>query len=70
MDRQNGADVDIKVYPNGDRLLVADSNEIVSEVYIKPALHEKKIFLIKNIDSLNVASASAITLFCLDKLNS
>ena len=48
---QNGADVDIKVYPKGDRLLVADSNEIVSEVYIKPALHERKIFLIKNIDS-------------------
>lgn len=48
---KNGADIDIKVYPkNKEKLLVSDSNEIVSEVYIKPAVHEKKVFIIKNID--------------------
>ena len=48
---KNGADVDIKIYPkNNEKLLVSDSNEIVSEVYIKPAVHAYKVFIIKNID--------------------
>ena len=40
-----GADIDVKVYPKGERLLVSDSNEIVSEAYVKPVNLQKKIFL-------------------------
>ena len=48
---KKGADIDIKVYPkNNEKLLVSDSNEIVSEVYIKPAFHENKVFIIENLD--------------------
>lgn len=47
----NGVDLDVKVYPkNGEKLLVADSNEIVSEAYIKPVNLPCKIFVINNID--------------------
>ena len=46
---KKGADIDIKIYPkNNEKLLVSDSNEIVSEVYIKPAFHENKVFIIEN----------------------
>ena len=48
---KKGADIDIKVYPkNNEKLLVSDSNEIVSEVYMKPAFHENKVFIIENLD--------------------
>lgn len=48
---KNAADIDVKIYPkNNEKLLVSDSNEIVSEVYIKPAVHENKVFIINNID--------------------
>lgn len=47
----SGVDLDIKVYPkNGEKLLVADSNEIVSEAYIKPVNLKNKIFIINNFD--------------------
>lgn len=45
------ADLDVKVYPkNNEKLLVSDSNEIVSEAYVKPVNLPKKIFIIKNFD--------------------
>ena len=48
---EEGIDLDVKVYPkNGEKLLVADANEIVSEAYIKPVNLPYKIFLIKNFD--------------------
>ncbi len=46
-----GIDLDVKVYPkNGEKLLVADANEIVSEAYIKPVNLPYKVFLINNFD--------------------
>lgn len=49
---QKGLDLDIKVYPkNDEKLLVSDSNEIVSETFIKPVNLEYKIFIIKNFDN-------------------
>ena len=48
---ENGVDLDTKVYPkNGEKMLVADSNDIVSEVYIKPVNMPNKIFVINNLD--------------------
>ena len=48
---ENGVDLDTKVYPkNGEKMLVADSNDIVSEVYIKPVNMPNKIFIINNLD--------------------
>lgn len=47
---ENSADLDIKTYPKGQRLLVADSNEIVMEAYVKPVNLPLKIFLINSID--------------------
>lgn len=45
------ADLDIKLYPkNKEKLLVADSNDIVMETYVKPVNRENKIFIIENID--------------------
>lgn len=41
---------DIKIFPVKDKLLVADSFEIVSESSIRPIFAEKKIFIIKNIE--------------------
>ena len=41
---------DVKVYPQKDKLLVADSEEIVLESYIRPIQAEKKIFIIKDFD--------------------
>ena len=47
----NGADIDNRYYPkNNEKLLVSDSNEIVSEVFIKPVNFDKKIFVINNFD--------------------
>lgn len=48
---ENKVDLDIKVYPkNGNKLLVADANEIVSESFIKPVNMPYKIFLLNNFD--------------------
>lgn len=48
---EQGTDLDIKVYPKNQlKLLVGDSNEIVSEAYIKPVNLPYKIFIIHNID--------------------
>lgn len=48
---EQAIDLDVKVYPkNNQKLLVADSNEIVSEAYIKPVNLPYKIFIIKNFD--------------------
>ena len=47
----SGIDLDVKIYPkNGEKLLVADSNDIVSEAYIKPINLPYKIFVINNFD--------------------
>lgn len=49
---ENGSDLDTKVYPkNADKLLVSDSNEIVSESYVKPVNLPNKIFVLRNFDS-------------------
>lgn len=49
---ENGADLDIKVYPkNKEKLLVSDSNEIVDETFIKPVGRDFKVFIINSIDS-------------------
>lgn len=46
-----GIDLDVKIYPkNGEKLLVADSNEIVAESFVKPANLPYKIFIVNNID--------------------
>lgn len=48
---EKGVDLDVKVYPkNAEKLLVADSNEIVSEAYVKPVNMPNKIFVINNFD--------------------
>ena len=48
---EKGVDLDVKVHPkNAEKLLVADSNEIVSEAYVKPVNMPNKIFVINNFD--------------------
>ena len=48
---EQGIDLDVKIYPkNNQKLLVADSNEIVNEAYIKPVNLPYKIFIINNFD--------------------
>ena len=48
---EKGVDLDVKVYPkNNEKMLVADSNDIVSEAYVKPVNLPNKIFIIKNLD--------------------
>lgn len=48
---EEGIDLDVKVFPkNGQKLLVADANEIVSECFVKPVNLSKKVFIINNID--------------------
>ena len=42
---------DLKIYPQKDRLMVADSDNIVEEGAIKPIFADKKIFIIRNIDN-------------------
>lgn len=41
---------DIKIYPTKNQLLVADSEDIVSESSIKPIYADKKVFIIRNIE--------------------
>lgn len=45
-----GAHPDLKVYPQKDKLLVADSEEIVFESAVKPIFANKKVFIIRDID--------------------
>lgn len=45
-----GSHPDLKVYPTKDRLLVADSEEIVFESAVKPIFAGKKVFIIREID--------------------
>ncbi len=48
---ESGVDLDVKVYPkNGEKLLVADSGEIVAEAFMKSVNLPYKIFVINNID--------------------
>ncbi len=48
---ESGVDLDVKLYPkNGEKLLVADSNDIVAEAYVKPVNLPYKIFIINNFD--------------------
>ncbi len=42
---------DVKIYPTKDKLLVADSEEIVDESFIKPIFADKKLFIIRDIDN-------------------
>ena len=42
---------DVCFYPKKDKLLVSDSEEIVTESFVKPVFSNKKIFIIKNIDN-------------------
>lgn len=49
---EQGLDIDIKVYPkNNEKLLVADSNEIVAESFIKAVNLPYKVFIINNVDA-------------------
>lgn len=45
-----GSHPDLKIYPLKERLLVADSEEIVDESSIKPIFASKKVFIIRNIE--------------------
>ena len=46
-----GSHPDVKTYPQKDKLLVGDSEEIVLESYALPVLADKKIFIIKDFDN-------------------
>lgn len=45
-----GTHPDLKIYPTKEKLLVADSEEIGDESFIKPIFADKKVFIINNID--------------------
>ena len=47
---KSGVDLDIKVFPKGDKILVADAGEIVTEVFVKPVNLPNKIFLLFDFD--------------------
>ena len=42
---------DLKIYPSKERLLVADSEDIVFESSVKPVFATKKVFIIRDIDN-------------------
>ena len=42
---------DLKVYPTKDKLMVADSEEIGDESFVKPIFSDKKVFIINNFDN-------------------
>lgn len=49
---ESGVEIDVKVFPkNGEKLLVSDSGEIVSEVFVKPTNLPRKVFIIHNFDA-------------------
>lgn len=41
---------DLKIYPKGDKFLVADSQDIVEECFVKPIFADRKVFIINDID--------------------
>lgn len=51
---------DLKIYPTKNQLLVADSEEIVSESSVKPIFADKKIFIIKGIEKSMEASQNKL----------
>ena len=51
---------DLKIYPTKDKLVVADSQEIVMESYIKPIFSDKKIFVIKNFETANESAQNKL----------
>lgn len=46
----SGVDLDVKIFPKGDKLLVDDSASIVAEASVKPVNLPYKIFIINNVD--------------------
>ena len=46
-----GANPDVKTYPQKDKLLVSDSEEIVDESFIKPIFSQNKIFIVREIEN-------------------
>ena len=46
-----GAHPDVKRYPLAGKLLVSDSEDIVSESFIRPIFARRKVFIIENIDN-------------------
>ncbi len=42
---------DVKTYPQGEKLLVADSEAVVEESFIRPIFANKKVFIINSIDN-------------------
>lgn len=46
-----GANPDVKIYPQKDKLLVSDSEEIVDESFIKPIFSQNKIFIVREIEN-------------------
>lgn len=46
----SGIDLDMRRYPKGERIVVADSNEIVAEAFVKPVNLPNKVFLLENFD--------------------
>lgn len=46
-----GAHPDVKTYPEKERLMVADSEDIVLESFVKPVFANKKVFIVKDIDN-------------------
>jgi DNA polymerase-3 subunit delta' len=47
---QNLSHPDLKIYPQKDKIMVADSDNIVEESSIKPIFANKKVFILRNID--------------------
>lgn len=47
---QNLSHPDLKIYPQKDKIMVADSDNIVEESSIKPIFADKKVFILRNID--------------------
>ena len=46
-----GAHPDVKRYPASGKLLVSDSEDIVSESFIRPIFADRKVFIIESIDN-------------------
>lgn len=46
-----GSHPDLKFYPTKDKLMVADSEEIGEESFVKPIFSDKKVFIINNFES-------------------
>ncbi len=51
---------DLKIYPTKDKLLVADSENIVFESSVKPIFSDRKVFIIKNIENSMEASQNKL----------